>query len=113
MDFPPSEEGKNTMALTPERKVKNKVVSLLKARGAYYFFPATYGMGRSGVPDVICCFSGRFLAIECKAGANKPTELQLRELNSIEAAGGTALVINETNINVLESALSSLAVEQQ
>ena len=99
------------MALTPERKVKNKVVSLLKARGVYYFFPATYGMGRSGVPDVICCFNGRFLAVECKAGANKPTELQLRELNSIEAAGGVAIVINETNINVLESALSSLASE--
>jgi Holliday junction resolvase len=101
------------MALTPEKKVKNKVIALLKERGVYYFFPATYGMGRSGVPDVICCFNGRFLAVECKAGANKPTELQLREMHSIESAGGTAIVINENNINALESVLSSWAAEQQ
>ena len=50
------------MANTPEKKVKDKVVKLLKQHGVYYFFPATYGMGRSGVPDIICCIKGKFLA---------------------------------------------------
>lgn len=94
------------MALTPERKVKNKVVALLKAHGVYYFFPATYGMGRSGVPDVVCCMRGRFIGIECKAGTNKPTPLQLRELTAIQEAGGVSLVINETNIDTLEKLLN-------
>lgn len=94
------------MALTPERKVKNKVVALLKAHSVYYFFPATYGLGRSGVPDVVCCVRGRFLGIECKAGANKPTPLQLRELAAIQEAGGISLVINENNIDVLEALLN-------
>ena len=94
------------MALTPERKVKNKVVALLKAHSVYYFFPATYGMGRSGVPDVVCCMRGRFLGIECKAGTNKPTPLQLRELTAIQEAGGVSLVINETNIDTLEKLLN-------
>jgi Holliday junction resolvase len=71
------------MAITPEKKVKNKVVALLKERGAYYFFPATYGMGRSGVPDIVACYRGRFIGIECKAGKNTPTELQKRELAAI------------------------------
>jgi Holliday junction resolvase len=79
------------MATTPEGKVKAKVVKLLKERGVYYFFPATFGMGRSGVPDVVCCVRGHFLAIECKAGKNKPTALQERELLAIHNAGGTAL----------------------
>ena len=87
------------MATTPEGKVKAKVVKLLKERGVYYFFPATFGMGRSGVPDIVCCVRGHFLAIECKAGKNKPTALQEKELNAIHNAGGTALVINEDNIN--------------
>ena len=91
------------MALTPEKKVKNKVVSILKEHGAYYFFPASYGMGRSGVPDVIVCYRGRFIGIECKAGKNKPTPLQLRELAAIEAAGGTSLVVNETNLDQLQT----------
>ena len=93
------------MALTPEKKVKNKVVSILKEHGAYYFFPASYGMGRSGVPDVIVCYRGRFIGIECKAGKNKPTPLQLRELAAIEAAGGTSLVVNETNLDELQTLL--------
>ena len=86
------------MAQTPEKKVKDKVVKILKEYGVYYFFPATYGMGRSGVPDIICCVNGRFLAIECKAGSNKPTALQQKELKLIADAGGSALVINEENL---------------
>ena len=86
------------MAATPEKKVKNKVVEVLKAHGVYYFFPATFGMGRSGVPDIICCYRGRFLAIECKAGAGKTTALQERELAAIRAAGGMQLVVNEKNL---------------
>lgn len=87
------------MASTPEKKVKDKVVKILKEYGVYYFFPATYGMGRSGVPDIICCVDGKFLAIECKAGDNKPTALQERELKAIADAGGSALVINEENVD--------------
>ena len=86
------------MAATPEKKVKAKVVEILKAHGVYYFFPATFGMGRSGVPDIICCYKGWFLAIECKAGAGKTTALQDREINLIEKAGGFTLVTNEQNL---------------
>ena len=44
------------MAITPEKKVKQKVVEQLKEiPDAYYFFPATGGYGRSGVPDIIVC----------------------------------------------------------
>jgi len=90
------------MAATPEKKVKDKVVKMLKQYGIYYFFPATYGMGRSGVPDIICCNEGRFLAVECKAGKNTTTALQERELAAIRTAGGDAFVINETNLHELE-----------
>jgi Holliday junction resolvase len=96
------------MAQTPEKKVKDKVVKILKDNEVYYFFPATYGMGRSGVPDIICCVNGRFLAIECKAGDNKPTVLQQRELKAIADAGGSALVVNELNIEGVASVVRIL-----
>jgi Holliday junction resolvase len=96
------------MALTPEKKVKDKVVKLLKQYGVYYFFPATHGFGRSGVPDVVCCIRGHFFAVECKAGTNTPTALQEKEIADIRKAGGTALVINETNLTMLERALIKL-----
>lgn len=93
------------MAATPEKKVKDKVVKILKANGAYYFFPATFGMGRSGVPDVVCCHKGAFIGIECKAGKNTTTPLQDRELKAISVAGGVALVIHENNMDELERIL--------
>ncbi len=96
------------MAATPEKRVKDKVVSALKAEGAYYFFPATHGFGRSGVPDVIACVNGLFLAIECKAGKNKPTALQVREIESIRLAGGVAVVVNETNWDTLPELIRKL-----
>ena len=51
------------MANTPEAKVKQQAVKVLKELGVYYFFPATHGYGRSGIPDIICCFKGKFIAI--------------------------------------------------
>lgn len=96
------------MAQTPEKKVKSKVVDILKREGVYYFFPATHGFGRSGVPDIICCVDGNFLAIECKAGNNTPTALQEREMEAIRRAGGTAMVVNETNITAVSAQLAHI-----
>ena len=85
------------MAATPEKRVKDKVVGILKSEEVYYFFPATHGFGRSGVPDIIACVNGHFLAVECKAGKNKPTALQVREIEAIRKANGVAVVANEEN----------------
>ncbi len=96
------------MAQTPEKRVKTKVESILKGEGAYYFFPATHGYGRSGVPDIIACVDGQFLAIECKAGKNKPTALQVRELENIRKAGGVAVVANEENWEMVRDLVRKL-----
>ena len=91
------------MALTPEKKVKNAVVKQLKLFGdsVYYFFPVTGGFGRSGMPDIVGCFNGKFWAIECKAGKNTTTALQDRELNAVRNARGEAWVINEDNVDAV------------
>jgi len=100
------------MAQTPEKNVKDKCVKLLKAHDVYYFFPATHGFGRSGVPDIICCVNGKFLAVECKAGENKPTALQEKEMADIRKQGGIAIVVNEDNLTMLGSILRGLLDEE-
>ena len=57
------------------------------------------------MPDIVACFHGRFIGIECKAGSNKPTALQLKNLADIETAGGVSLVINEDNVDLLVATL--------
>jgi Holliday junction resolvase len=91
--------------MTPEAKVKASVVKLLKKHEVYYFFPATHGFGRSGVPDIVCCMNGIFVAIECKAGKGKTTALQDREIKRIRENKGIAFVVNEENIHVFEAYL--------
>mgnify|MGYP004447002335 FL=1 len=85
--------------MTPEAKVKKKVVAQLKEMGAYYFYPVTGGYGQSGVPDVVGCYKGIFFGIECKAGSNKPTPLQDKNLTDIRKQKGIAVVINEKNVD--------------
>lgn len=97
------------MARTPEGIVKDKVVAILKEEDVYYFFPATHGFGRSGVPDIIACVNGRFLAIECKAGTNKPTALQVREIEAIRRCGGVAVVANEENWDMVRPLVRELS----
>lgn len=87
------------MVMTPEAKVKKKVVAQLKEMGAYYFYPVTGGYGFSGVPDIVGCYQGIFFGIECKAGGNKPTALQDKNLTDIRNQKGIAVVINENNID--------------
>ena len=65
------------MAMTPEAKVKKRAVVQLKTLGAYYFYPVTGGYGKSGVPDIVACYKGLFLA------------------------GGYALIVDETNVDDL------------
>lgn len=84
------------MATTPEGKVKDKLVKLLKSIDAYYFFPATHGYGRSGVADVVGCLHGHFFAIECKAEGKQPTALQRDEMRKVREAGGVSFVYDGT-----------------
>ena len=92
--------------MTPEKKVKQKVAKQLKEMGAYFFYPATGGYGRSGVPDIVGCYDGKFFGIECKAGNNKLTALQERELVLITRAAGLAVVVNEENVGEIGELVS-------
>ena len=78
---------------------------LLVEFGIYYFSPSANGYGRAGIPDIICCFGGRFIAIECKAGKGVTTALQDKEIAAIRTAGGMTMVVNETNIQELKEKL--------
>jgi len=84
--------------MTPEGKVKKKVTDILKALNIYYFTPVSGGYGKSGVPDIVACFNGRFIGIECKAGQNQPTALQTAQLEAIKRARGLAFVVNEDSL---------------
>lgn len=96
----------------PESKVKAEVRRILVDWGVYYFAPAANGYGRAGIPDIIACYRGFFIAIECKAGKGKTTALQDREIESIRKAEGIALIIREDNMHELLNILELIRARQ-
>ena len=85
--------------MTPEGRVKAQVKDWLNAHGVWHFSPVSNGMGRHGIPDLICCAGGHFVGLECKAPGKRHTvtPLQQRELRKIDAAGGIALVVDDAS----------------
>jgi hypothetical protein len=101
------------MAATPESKVKDRIKKiLLKYPKTYYLMPVTGGYGSSGVPDIVACVDGKFIGIECKAKGNKPTALQMKNLNHIVAAGGHAFIVDDTSIGVFILVMDNVVYKQ-
>ena len=75
-----------------ERDVVAAIKKYLASLGSDVFFWKEHGgpYGTSGVPDIICCYKGRFLGLEVKLPSGKLTELQKRAIEKINRAGGIA-----------------------
>jgi len=85
------------MASTPEGKVKDACKKYLKSIGAWFFMPVSNGMGQVGIPDIICCYRGLFVAIETKAPGkiNNTTPNQDRVIEAIRNTKGLAVVVDD------------------
>lgn len=95
-------------AMTPEGKVKRKVVEVLKKHDVWYFFPANNGFGKSGIPDIIAIVDGHFVGVEVKSATGKPTELQKICGKQIEKAGGTWMVVSDAvTLEALEAVIEN------
>ena len=73
-----------------ERDIIIAIKIYLTSLGSDVFFWKEHGgpYGTSGIPDIICCYKGRFLGLEAKLPGGKLTALQRRALDKINAAGG-------------------------
>jgi len=77
-----------------ESDIVKQVKEYLKTIKNCFFWKEHGGQfGAAGLPDIIVCFKGRFVAFEVKTAAGKLTVLQTITLKRIQAAGGTAEVV--------------------
>lgn len=75
-----------------EKDIVAAIRRYLGTLGEDVFFWKEHGgpYGVSGVPDIICCYKGRFLGLEAKLPGGRLTPLQRRALEKINRAGGIA-----------------------
>lgn len=76
------------------RKIKDYLKTVLNC---FYWKEHGGQYGTAGIPDIIVCYRGRFIAFECKVGNNKATVLQEQTIKQILKAGGYALVVRSVD----------------
>lgn len=94
----------------PETLIVNRIVHELRARyGKSLWLVKIHGslFQRRGLPDLICCYRGNFVAFEVKRPGEKATPLQEYTLGEITQSGGFAWVISTveeavTNLDFLQ-----------
>lgn len=77
-----------------EKDTVKSIVRYLKTLPQTFVWKEHGGMyGTAGIPDVICCHKGRFIAFEVKTETGKATLLQEITLRRITEAGGKAVLV--------------------
>jgi Holliday junction resolvase len=89
-----------------EQVIQAEIIHLLKARGAWVHKAKAVNLVGSGdgmalastdrgVPDILCCYDGNFLAFEVKAAVQGKAVSgdQVAQIESIIEAGGVAQVV--------------------
>ena len=93
-----------------ESKVTKAIMAYLKSRGVWCFKVAGGPMQQRGVPDIICCVDGAFVALEVKRpGLGRLTDLQALTIERIRDAGGVAEVV--TSVDEAAAVLDGLVGE--
>lgn len=85
--------------MAAEKNFENRVKKFLKDKGAWfvkYWGGASMNgksFTKSGIPDLLVCCNGSFVAVELKAEKGKPSDLQLYNLKQIDRSGGYAVLL--------------------
>jgi uncharacterized protein YfiM (DUF2279 family) len=84
------QEAATKYAAGQEKELKKDVVNEIYRRGGWLFEQpmSKRTRGRPGVPDIIACYRGLFLAVELKAAGGTMTQEQGQEAVAIRKASG-------------------------
>lgn len=74
-----------------EQDIQDSIMTYIKSIGGLPIKQNQIGIyGQAGVPDILACIKGRFVAIEVKRPGQKPRPIQISFLEAIEKKGGIA-----------------------
>ena len=97
--------------MAQEKNFENKVKEILKSKGAYVVKQFGCAFSKSGVPDLLVCYKGKFIAVELKADKGNPSPLQLYNLEQVKDAGGYAFLLYPKGLPMFINFLNSLEGE--
>lgn len=94
--------------MAAEKTFENKIKKYLSDNNIWHVKYFANGFTKSGIPDLLCCVGGNFLAIEVKAENGKPSELQLHHIEKIKQSGGHAVIVKPSQFEELKELIQEL-----
>lgn len=94
--------------MAQEKQLETKIKKFLESEGAYFVKYFGCAFTRAGVPDLLVCVRGHFVAIEVKAENGKLSKLQKYNLEQIRKAGGIALAVKPSDFDSLKQCIIEL-----
>ena len=92
-----------------EKPFENKIKKYLDDIGAWYIkYWAGAQFTKSGIPDILACVNGSFVAIEVKGDGGKPSPLQEYHIEKINNCGGYAVIVYPDDWEQLKEDLDEL-----
>lgn len=79
--------------MAAEKTFENKVKKYIEAHDGWQVKFFANRMTKNGIPDVLACINGYFVAVEVKAENGKPSELQKYTVRKINEVGGCAMIL--------------------
>ena len=79
--------------MAAEKNYENKIKNHIENSGGWQVKFFANMMTKSGIPDILACVNGYFVAVEVKAEKGTPSELQKYHVAKINAAGGYAVIL--------------------
>lgn len=93
-----------------EKRFENEIKAFLDTLPNTWYFKHWAGpYSKVGIPDIIACVNGRFVAIEVKAPHGRASELQKRTIRLIESAKGIAHVLYPKDFESFKKDIKRLA----
>lgn len=94
-----------------EKTITNQILKYLKSEPECFAFKEHGGIyGISGIPDVICCYKGKFMAFEVKTSQGKLSKLQEITIKRINESGGMAFKV--TSLQEVKDILKGMMPEK-
>jgi len=93
-----------------EKDIVNQIMKYLKALPECFYWKQHGGQfGTSGLPDIICCINGRFVAFEVKQPSGRLTKLQEVTIRRINEAKGVACKV--TSLEEVKNIINKITEE--
>ena len=93
-----------------EKDIVKSILKYLKTVPNCFSWKEHGGMyGTAGIPDIICCYCGRFFAFEVKTETGKLTKLQESTIRKIKEAKGQAFKV--TSVEEVKQILEHMEVQ--